>query len=287
VWKMRAAPENRRLVSYGQVESPWPVIGSVLVAQGKAYASAGRTTGSDAGIAIRAFDPFTGAAQWSRAFSQGDYLNDVMFEFNGLLGLLRARFDPLTGADKTDAPLQYSLLPQAEKEKKAPPEGVALDPGPQGFICGHWRKIGTRRSGGVRIDNVQGTLVAWDGQTVCQVAGNGNGVSALKREPGKCSGVWGYNCPGGYQITAVVLASNAVVIGGGLYPKDSTASRGFIQVLSRNGGQKLAEITFDAPLAYEGVAVAGGKIYATFADGSVACLGDSQPAAANGHRASL
>lgn len=57
------------MVSYGQVESPWPVIGTVLVAGGTAYASAGRTMGSDGGIAIRAFDPATAKIVWSRAIA--------------------------------------------------------------------------------------------------------------------------------------------------------------------------------------------------------------------------
>ena len=35
------------MVTFGQVESVWPVIGSVLVQDGVAYASAGRTTEAD------------------------------------------------------------------------------------------------------------------------------------------------------------------------------------------------------------------------------------------------
>ncbi|MCR4412062.1 MAG: PQQ-binding-like beta-propeller repeat protein, partial [Thermoguttaceae bacterium] len=31
VWRLRAAPADERIVAYGQVESPWPVPGSVVV----------------------------------------------------------------------------------------------------------------------------------------------------------------------------------------------------------------------------------------------------------------
>ena len=278
-WRMRTAPEDQRMVSYGQVESPWPVIGSVLVANGTAYASAGRTTESDGGIVVRAFDPASGAVRWSRAIGEGARLNDILYMVKGSVGLLTLRFDPLTGQAVTDPSVVYANLPQAAKDKQPRPEGLALDPGPQGFACGHWRKLGSRRSGGARFDNVAGSLIAWDDGVVLCNAGNGAAVTAYRRAPGACSNFWSHACPPGYQVTATVLAANAVIIGGGLYPKDTAATRGFVRVLSRADGKLLSEATFDAPLVYDAVAVAGGKIYATFADGTAACMGEGERAA--------
>ena len=37
VWRLRAAPSEERIVAYGQVESPWPVPGAVLVMENVAY----------------------------------------------------------------------------------------------------------------------------------------------------------------------------------------------------------------------------------------------------------
>jgi len=65
-WKMRMAPREERMVSYGKVESPWPVMGSVLVINGVGYASAGRSQGTDGGLAVRAFRPETGKVLWSK-----------------------------------------------------------------------------------------------------------------------------------------------------------------------------------------------------------------------------
>ena len=69
IYKLRIAPSEKRMVSYGKVESVWPVIGGVMVAEGKAYASAGRTQGSDGGLLIRAFEPETGKVIWSKCYS--------------------------------------------------------------------------------------------------------------------------------------------------------------------------------------------------------------------------
>jgi len=43
-WRFRAAPADQRVVSFGQVESVWPVEGSVLVQGGVAYFAAGRSS---------------------------------------------------------------------------------------------------------------------------------------------------------------------------------------------------------------------------------------------------
>ncbi len=60
VWRFMAAPHERRITAFGQVESAWPVHGSVLVQRGVAYVTAGRSSFLDGGIYIYALDPRTG-----------------------------------------------------------------------------------------------------------------------------------------------------------------------------------------------------------------------------------
>lgn len=64
VWRMRAAPSDERIVAYGQVESPWPVPGAVLVMDDVAYFSAGRQPLADGGILVFAVNPLTGEKHW-------------------------------------------------------------------------------------------------------------------------------------------------------------------------------------------------------------------------------
>ncbi len=52
VWRFRAAPEDRRIVAYGQLESLWPVNGSVLVQDGYVAFAAGRSSFLDGGIRL-------------------------------------------------------------------------------------------------------------------------------------------------------------------------------------------------------------------------------------------
>jgi len=60
VWRFRAAPHQRMIGSFGQLESAWPVHGSVLMLDGLAYVSAGRSTYLDGGIFLYAIQPSTG-----------------------------------------------------------------------------------------------------------------------------------------------------------------------------------------------------------------------------------
>ncbi len=59
-WRFMAAPNDRRIVAFGQVESPWPVHGTVLVLDSLAYVAAGRSTLIDGGAHFYALRPRTG-----------------------------------------------------------------------------------------------------------------------------------------------------------------------------------------------------------------------------------
>lgn len=72
IWRFRAAPQERQVGAFGQVESAWPVHGSVVVQNDVTvnsprplvYLTAGRSTYLDGGIRIYALDPLTGRVQY-------------------------------------------------------------------------------------------------------------------------------------------------------------------------------------------------------------------------------
>jgi outer membrane protein assembly factor BamB len=95
VWRFRAAPAERRLVSMGQVESVWPVHGSVLVQNGIAYVAAGRSSFLDGGIFLYALEPATGKLL-HEAHLEGPY-PDVTKDDGGSRDMPGARSDVLVG----------------------------------------------------------------------------------------------------------------------------------------------------------------------------------------------
>jgi outer membrane protein assembly factor BamB len=85
VWRLQAAPSNEQIVAYGQVESPWPVAGTVLVMDDVAYFAAGRQPFADGGILIFAIDAFTGQQHWIHRLTtipQKGYYENSGLEFD-------------------------------------------------------------------------------------------------------------------------------------------------------------------------------------------------------------
>lgn len=60
VWRFLAAPEQRMIVSRGQLESVWPVHGSVLVVDNTVYFAAGRSSYLDGGLRLYGLEPHSG-----------------------------------------------------------------------------------------------------------------------------------------------------------------------------------------------------------------------------------
>lgn len=89
VWRFRAAPAERRIVSHERVESCWPAHGSVPVVNGIVYASAGRSSYLDGGIFLYGLDLEDGTVRCrNRVFidrQKQDTDTDYTFNTPGLL----------------------------------------------------------------------------------------------------------------------------------------------------------------------------------------------------------
>lgn len=72
VWKFNGLPNPSLICDGGQLESAWPVNGSVMVYQKTFYFAAGRSSFLDGGIAVFGLDPLSGRMKHSRIM-QGPY----------------------------------------------------------------------------------------------------------------------------------------------------------------------------------------------------------------------
>ena len=107
VWRFLAAPHERRVAAFGQVESVWPVHGSVLVQRDAtqkpprpvAYVTAGRSSFLDGGIRVYALDPRTGEVLHERCL-EGPRPDP--FKDKGLAGYMDGAKSDLLVSDGTD-----------------------------------------------------------------------------------------------------------------------------------------------------------------------------------------
>jgi len=77
-WRYLAAPRQRLVGAFGQLESAWPVNGSVLVKDGLAYVAAGRSSYLDQGVFLYLLDPETGKVAGKKVVYSPDPETDRM-----------------------------------------------------------------------------------------------------------------------------------------------------------------------------------------------------------------
>ena len=65
-WKFLAAPYERNIVAFSQIESSWPLLGSLVVHEGLLVAVAGHHPMANGGIHLYGLDPLTGQLKWRR-----------------------------------------------------------------------------------------------------------------------------------------------------------------------------------------------------------------------------
>ena len=82
IWRFRAAPKDRRMMAFEQIESIWPVNGSVLVQDDKLYCVAGRSIFLDSGIRFLILDPVTGKKIDEKVMDEKDpYTGENMHKY--------------------------------------------------------------------------------------------------------------------------------------------------------------------------------------------------------------
>ncbi|UCD29859.1 MAG: PQQ-binding-like beta-propeller repeat protein, partial [Planctomycetota bacterium] len=111
VWRFLAAPLDRRVVCFDQVESVWPVHGSVLVENGVAYFTAGRSTYLDGGISVWGVEPATGKILY-KGLLEGPHQDVDKGERDVAFYILGANSDVLVAEDGFIYMRQKKMTPQ-------------------------------------------------------------------------------------------------------------------------------------------------------------------------------
>lgn len=267
-WRVRVAPWERRLVAFGQMESVWPAIGAVLVRNGVLYATAGRSTESDGGVAVCALDPATGAHRWATRIGFGTSSeNDVLAATGQKITWRHVKIDPDTG--------------KLEGAGKAGKSG-----GLEGLQDGTWTRLGKRRSGNRAFGRATAEMFAWNDTMLfgyeCYVDWNPKNRWCFAVPKSATAGAgklqakdytWRLVMPSNCQVEAMALCANGLAVAGRVCDSRSDIARGFLWFVSLEDGRKLAEFPLDSPPAYDGLAVAGQRAYLALEDGNLVCFG--------------
>lgn len=133
-WRFKDLPD-RLICAYGQLESAWPVSGSVLIQDDKLYAAAGRSSFLDGGIFMYCLDPVTGELLKSRSV-YGPFMEKTGFPFAvRTTGTSGTRIGPKVGKGKRRGRGKGRAAEKAV-ENAGPKTDYGPDPTTPGFTNG-------------------------------------------------------------------------------------------------------------------------------------------------------
>ena len=288
VWRVRAATRPRLLVADAQLESAWPVHGSVLVQGGVVYLTAGRSSYLDGGIDLCRVDPNTGKLMSRTPIYSPDPRTGRQPPHSAPAVMPGARSDILSG-DGGHVYLRDMVFdPQGGPLSQGDPHLLTLTD----FLDHSWPHrsywiFGTRCSvaGGcsAREKNLlYGRLLVFNDATVY-----GYGRASVHwsdqfqdgpyrlfaRSRGQTTNEWTTTLP--IQARAMVLADKTLFIAG---PSSERATErekrpsAVLLAVSAADGRLLGEFGLDGPPLMDGLAAAGGRLYVALEDGQVVCM---------------
>ncbi len=296
VWQRRVAPLDEQIVAYGQLESPWPVPGSVLVVDDVAYFAAGRQSLADGGIFIFAVEPASGKINWVRRLNsvpQTNLYDCSALEFDNFdllnrqgdgLAMSRWVFDRKTGEMSLDRWAAFAklntgggaaMVPRgcwsyAPRHQRRIKSYAALRPlvvFRDNLLFGSLQKSSTLYRREFNLDSGEKFDTRWmTGWAASQLGRDGKMPWRSHRLAEKAA--WKVDVFGKEKdvptIDSMVLAADRLFVAG---------SDGDLRVLNPADGKLIAKQTLPEPL-WDGMAVANGRLYYSTRDGQILCLGD-------------
>jgi outer membrane protein assembly factor BamB len=290
VWRLQIAPEDRRIVAFGQLESAWPVHGTVLVREGVAYVAAGRSTHLDGGIKVYAVEPETGRVicplepEGQKSHGLEDVLvsdGQAVYMRHLKYGLVNESVGEATtrNGDGRAAKGQGDMQPKSSGPRAFSTAGLLDDTrfSRVGWSAGHKRgnndlvvfdehatyAFRSRRKGG---------FGGW-----YQAGSDAYELVAYDRELKKHR--WSQTMP--IRVLAMAVAGDMLFAAG---PPDTVdtgqpwaAFEGkqgaSLLALSTEDGKRRASYDLKVPPVLDGLAVAAERLYVSAADGRVLCFG--------------
>lgn len=282
VWRRRAAPEDKRIVVRGHVESAWPVPGSVVVGDGTLYFSAGRHSEADGGIMLYAVDPATGDVRWERQvvreqFHEQTTTGKVDNEMNEILS--------------TDGETLYMHVQQFSTKDgtRTGPTAPYIWGGPAGFAADisnppyEWKHEEQRQWKYMHPNgrwSAKGTTLAVykdDAYILYNDIGemfkniNKNAFKPLGEDAAQRDGRWRTKMPEGGRARALLVADGVIYVAG--MPASDDITRGEVRAYRTDTGAPLGDaVPLPAAPRFDGMAAVPGRLFVSTVDGRVVCL---------------
>jgi len=288
-WRLRAARAERRITARGQLESASPIHGSVLVRDGVAYFTTGRSSYLDGGIDLYRLDAQAGKVLSRTQIYSPDPETGRQPEQYGPAYMPGALSDILSSDD------QYVYLRDMVLDKRGGEKGNPHLLTLTGFLDDSWPHrsywiFGTRCSlstgcSGRDRNLIYGRLLVFDESMIYgygrrqvhwsnQLQDGAYRLFAVRRGEGTAQ--WAK--PVTLQVRAMVLADKVLFVAGlradaGDGPVGRDENReALLMAVSTSDGTELAQYRLDSSPIFDGMAAANGRLYLSLENGQVLCM---------------
>jgi outer membrane protein assembly factor BamB len=312
-WRFRAAPADRRVMSFGRLESVWPVHGSVLVVDGVAFFAAGRSSFLDGGIRMYKLDIRSGRELAGSRFYGIDPKTGVPTG-----GPMRLALPDILSSDGKGVYMRHVKMDRENlRQVNTSPHLHSA----AGFLDDTWyhraywfvgTKMGSNYGGwpGAAAAAPSGRIMVVDGSATYgfgRISPRNMAHGAGKAEPHHIFATappeavspppepektkkrrfrgrkrlnyrWRRKAP--LQVRAMALAGETLFVAGplGKYgePGVLEGKNGVVlKAIRAADGEELGEYPLAAVPVFDGMAAAGGRLYVSLRDGTVVCMGAS------------
>ena len=293
IWRYQAAPAQRRVCVFGQIESHFPVTCGVLVKNGSVYFTAGRHADLNNGLTGYKLDAYTGQLCWKKMMEtvarKGTIpIPDIPVYGNGDIRLahhaqvFNERGETMSVPDKA-LKRRGKAPPGQEIGKKGHNEVIMLNGGLNGMLDHTWSRSDRRGNNNIpaysqSYGSVKGGQVAYNKTMAYAIKGASVTaydvrLSAVRiphhkqipkmppEERALMNPKWSCSLAGEARATAV---TNEIVV--------VAAKSGDIVVFDANTGKELSRVKIDGTPSRWGLGVANGHIYVSTEEGDLICF---------------
>jgi len=294
VWRFAAAPEDRRIAAFDQLESAWPVHGSVLVADGPAsgfasptvYFAAGRSSHLDGGLRLFALDAMTGQLRHETTLAGPRYTVDnirqnYLLPMGTLPDVLRMEDSAIfMRATMFDAQLQPQRGGPAMKARGGLLDGAYFKRMPWSMDrSGHARLV-VQDGGRAYCLRMFDSLAGLDPKVYFTPGREGYLLFAHDLTTGK--NAWEQRVA--IRGRAMVATDDQLCVAG---PPDVVEADdplgafegrkgGVLRIVEKTDGRLISEHKLAMPPVFNGAAAANGRVLLSLEDGSLACFGPTR-----------
>jgi hypothetical protein len=295
-WRFDAAPRHHLVMAFGQLESAWPVPGSVLVHDGKCWFAAGRSSYLDGGIRIYALDPTTGKVLHSKTIYNPDPetgKTSPETSANMIAGLL----NDIPATDGSSVFIRQMKITSSSGRdgQHLFTTGGYLDP--SWFNRTFWQ-VGQAMTSGLMVlgNDVAYGVEVYDSRSRETVFSPGAMAYRLKCIPQKVTARSGRDKQAvnrrrrgpkplwekriAIRVTAMIRTGDIIFVAGSpdiVDPEDPHGvwegrKGGILAAFAAGDGRKLAEYNLSAPPVWDGMAAAGNRLFISTMDGYIVCM---------------